>query len=130
MRASRFDPPAGPLRLGHLRLGLESAARIAARDRHHRGILHRRPRCRRAAQAGLLKLGRRIPEDISVMGFDNLSVSRMIYPALTTIDQSIGEKGRLAGNLIAAILDKKDVPRRTVVRTSSSSSATASRRRR
>jgi len=65
-------------------------------------------------QAGLMRLGKRIPEDYSVMGFDNLSVSRMIYPALTTVDQSILAKGRLAGNLIAQILGKKAVSRRTL----------------
>jgi LacI family transcriptional regulator len=67
--------------------------------------------------AGLHKLGKRIPEDVSVMGFDNLSVSRMVYPALTTVDQSIAEKGRLAGELIASILDKRDTARKTVVPT-------------
>ncbi|MBK8085295.1 MAG: LacI family DNA-binding transcriptional regulator [Devosia sp.] len=93
--------------------GLESAARIAARD-DITAAFCTADLVAAGLQAGLLKLGKRIPEDISVMGFDNLSVSRMIYPALTTIDQSILAKGRLAGNLIAAILDKKDVPRRTV----------------
>ena len=67
--------------------------------------------------AGLHKLGKRIPEDVSVMGFDNLSISTMVYPALTTVDQSIGEKGRLAGNLIASILNKHDTARNTVVPT-------------
>lgn len=67
--------------------------------------------------AGLHKLGKRIPEDVSVMGFDNLSISTMVYPALTTVDQSIGEKGRLAGNLIASILNKRDTARQTIVPT-------------
>ena len=61
--------------------------------------------------AGLHRLGKRIPEDYSVMGFDNLPVSRMVYPALTTVDQSILEKGKLAGNLIARLLRKEAAPR-------------------
>ena len=61
--------------------------------------------------AGLHRLGRRIPEDYSVMGFDNLPVSRMVYPALTTVDQSILEKGKLAGDLIARVLRKEAAPR-------------------
>ncbi len=65
--------------------------------------------------AGLHKLGRRIPEDYSVMGFDNLSVSRMVYPALTTVDQSILEKGQRAGQLIAAILGKQQPERKTLI---------------
>lgn len=67
--------------------------------------------------AGLHKLGKRIPNDVSVMGFDNLSISTMVYPALTTIDQSIAEKGRLAGNLIASILSKRATARETLVAT-------------
>lgn len=63
--------------------------------------------------AGLHRLGKRIPEDYSVMGFDNLSISRMVYPALTTVDQSILGKGQLAGRLIANILGKQDAPRET-----------------
>jgi len=67
--------------------------------------------------AGLHKLGKRIPDDISVMGFDNLSISTMVYPALTTVDQSIAVKGRLAGNLIASILNKRATERSTIVST-------------
>jgi LacI family transcriptional regulator len=67
--------------------------------------------------AGLHKLGKRIPDDVSVMGFDNLSISTMVYPALTTVDQSIAEKGRLAGNLIASILNKRATERNTIVPT-------------
>ncbi len=67
--------------------------------------------------AGLHKLGKRIPDDISVMGFDNLSISTMVYPALTTVDQSIAEKGRLAGNLIASVLNKRHTARETIVPT-------------
>ena len=47
--------------------------------------------------AGLHKLGRRVPEDVSVLGFDNLPIASMVYPALTTVDQAILGKGRLAG---------------------------------
>jgi len=65
--------------------------------------------------AGLHRIGKRVPDDVSVMGFDNLSVSRMVYPALTTVDQSILEKGRLAGNLAVAMLGKDKPSRETVM---------------
>lgn len=65
--------------------------------------------------AGLHKLGKRIPEDVSVMGFDNLAISEMVYPALTTVNQSILEKGKLAGQLIAAVLGKRGAPLHTLV---------------
>lgn len=40
--------------------------------------------------------GLRVPEDISVMGFDNIDVSRYCSPALTTIGVSVEQIARLA----------------------------------
>lgn len=61
--------------------------------------------------AGLHELGCSLPHDMSVMGFDNLSISRMLSPALTTVDQSILKKGRLAGSIITAALANQTVDR-------------------
>jgi DNA-binding LacI/PurR family transcriptional regulator len=64
---------------------------------------------------GLHRAGIDVPDQISVMGFDNLPISRMVYPALSTIDQSILEKGRLAGNLIVDVLEKRRPARETLI---------------
>ena len=42
-----------------------------------------------------------IPEDIAVMGYDNLSVARMVTPALSTIDQELDKKVIAALDLVA-----------------------------
>ncbi len=68
--------------------------------------------------AGLHKLGAQVPGDVSVLGFDNLPVAGMVYPALTTVDQSIVDKGRLAGQLVAGILDKRATTRNVLMPTS------------
>jgi len=44
--------------------------------------------------------GKRIPEDYSVVGFDNLPETEWSVPALTTIDQNIGELMRTANELL------------------------------
>lgn len=49
---------------------------------------------------GLSGHGIRIPEDISVIGFDNIEVSSMINPPLTTVNQPSFETGRLACKLL------------------------------
>lgn len=49
----------------------------------------------------------RVPETISVIGFDNLFISKMVYPALTTIDQRIFLKGKKSASIILDILDGK-----------------------
>ena len=42
----------------------------------------------------------RIPEDVSIVSFDDVYLAQMAHPALTTIHQDIGEKGRQAVRLV------------------------------
>lgn len=49
---------------------------------------------------GLLQHGLRIPEDLSVVGFDDVYLSRICYPSLTTVHQDIARKGAEAVRLI------------------------------
>jgi DNA-binding LacI/PurR family transcriptional regulator len=54
--------------------------------------------------SGLLEEGKRVPEDISVIGFDDIMMSRMFIPPLTTIRQDITMKGiKAAQYLLEAI---------------------------
>lgn len=40
--------------------------------------------------------GTRVPDELSVVGFDDIEVSRYLYPALTTVGQSVGQLGERA----------------------------------
>lgn len=52
--------------------------------------------------------GLRIPEDISVVGFDNLTVSTIVEPELTTVSVPLFEMGRIATkNLVENIAEKR-----------------------
>jgi LacI family transcriptional regulator len=44
--------------------------------------------------------GLRIPDDLSVVGFDNIVFARYIYPKLSTIDYPIIDIGRMAAKLV------------------------------
>ena len=44
--------------------------------------------------------GRRIPEEIQLIGFDDIKFSRMCTPELTTVSQPIREMGSLAAGII------------------------------
>ena len=50
------------------------------------------------------KSGRRIPEDMSVVGFDNYPMSSCLYPALTTVNHPIAEAGYLAAKAVSEAL--------------------------
>ena len=52
--------------------------------------------------------GRRIPEDLSVVGFDDLPVSRWFSPPLTTIRQPLVEMGRTAAEMLSAMIDGRE----------------------
>ncbi|MBP5216305.1 MAG: LacI family DNA-binding transcriptional regulator [Bacilli bacterium] len=41
-----------------------------------------------------------IPEDLSIVGFDDIQIAKLVSPPLTTIKQDINEKGRLAAKLL------------------------------
>lgn len=40
--------------------------------------------------------GIRVPEELSLVGFDNIGWSRQVYPGLTTVGQDVRERARLA----------------------------------
>lgn len=51
-----------------------------------------------------------VPEDISVVGFDNIEFGQMVMPALTTVNQPNYEMGRLACNLMLDMIKGETVP--------------------
>ena len=46
------------------------------------------------------KAGLRIPEDLSIVGFDDTPISARIWPPLTTVRSPIREVGRAAADLL------------------------------
>jgi DNA-binding LacI/PurR family transcriptional regulator len=76
-----------------------------------------------AAMDALRESGRRIPEDVAVVGYDNLSIAQVSNPPLTTVDQDLPQAGRLlAQNLIqylrTGVVTNVSVPVSLVVRKS------------
>ncbi len=59
----------------------------------------------------LEKLGINVPNDISVIGFDNVPISEEITPQLTTIDQNIKEIGRQAFILLNNLINGVNISR-------------------
>jgi DNA-binding LacI/PurR family transcriptional regulator len=50
----------------------------------------------------LREVGRRVPEDVAVVGFEDAPVARQTDPPLTTVHQDVVEMGRQMALLLAA----------------------------
>ena len=59
------------------------------------------------AYLALRELGLRVPDDISVVGFDGLDIGRVLDPPLTTVVADAAELGRIAFELLVAQLAGK-----------------------
>lgn len=82
---SDFSSPGGYYAAAHLLDGQRPSAVFACNDMMGMGVL------RAAAERGL-----RVPEQLSVVGFDDIQICRFVYPALTTVGQSIRQLGETA----------------------------------
>ncbi len=59
-----------------------------------------------------------VPQDVSLIGFDDIPFARMTRPALTTVRQPIFGLGRNAAEMLIEIIENPpDQPHRTVLPT-------------
>lgn len=58
--------------------------------------------------------GIKIPEDISITGYDDNVFARIIHPHLTTVHQDSGEKGRIAVSMLMKLIKKELVEEHNV----------------
>jgi DNA-binding LacI/PurR family transcriptional regulator len=56
------------------------------------------------------QLGRRVPDDLSIVGFDDIPLAEHVTPPLTTIRQDPVAGGRSAGRLLLARLRGETIP--------------------
>jgi LacI family transcriptional regulator len=89
--------------------GEEAAAKLLDLDSPPTAIFAFNDNAAIGALRAARKRGLRVPEDLSVVGFDDLEEAALVTPALTTVRQPLAEMGRLAVNLLLRLLDKQRV---------------------
>ncbi len=62
-------------------------------------------------------MGLRVPQDVSIAGFDMSPSSAHIYPPLTTVRQPIGELGQMALRTVIDLIEGRDGPTETIFET-------------
>lgn len=56
-------------------------------------------------------LGKRVPDDISIVAFEAPTVSKFVFPATTCINQNLEQLGKLVGEKALEILAKPSMPK-------------------
>jgi DNA-binding LacI/PurR family transcriptional regulator len=62
------------------------------------------------AMRAIRDLGMRVPEDISVVGFDDIDMAQYMDPPLTTVRQPMRRKGEEAVRLLLAVVNGEQPP--------------------
>ena len=75
------------------RSGYEAGREVAGTPRRHRGLLRQRPDGPRAAAVARPRPGRSVPDDVSVVGFDDIPEAAYLIPPLTTVRQDFAAVG-------------------------------------
>ena len=60
------------------------------------------------------ELGLRVPQDLSIIGFDNIALASFVVPPLTTVAQPIYAIGETAARILLRQMDDSDQPTETV----------------
>lgn len=64
---------------------------------------------------GLHELGLKVPEDVSVFGFDGIDIGKYSIPSLSTIEQPVDEIARETIQLMLDMLLREENPRQVIV---------------
>lgn len=69
------------------------------------------------AYKAILKLGLKIPDDISIIGHNNYDISQIVSPAITTIDVPIHQLAKTGAERLFDLIEGKTPPKRTILET-------------
>jgi LacI family transcriptional regulator len=70
------------------------------------------------AMRAIRNAGRSIPDDVAVVGFDDLPAAAMTHPPLTTVRQPLYEMGRTAAAMVMSAIRGEPIPHRAELPTS------------
>lgn len=91
------------------RSGLAAAERLLALPERPTAVFCDNDEMAIGLMNGLLTAGLRLPQDISVMGFDNIEMSAFCLPGLTTIRQYRARLGQRAAELLLARMAGEEI---------------------
>ncbi|MEV6491234.1 LacI family DNA-binding transcriptional regulator [Actinoplanes sp. NPDC051633] len=88
--------------------GREATTRLLEGDPQPTAIVYANDLMAIAGMSVIHSRGLRVPEDISIVGWDDITVSQYLHPALSTVTQHPFDDGRLAAQLLLEAIDGKE----------------------
>jgi LacI family transcriptional regulator len=95
--------------------GAAALTRLLTRERSFTAVTCGNDTVALGAMAALDAAGLRVPEDVAVVGFDDLPIAPYMRPPLTTVRSTPVESGREAMRILASLIDG-DAPAERLVR--------------
>ncbi len=95
--------------------GYETTLRLVSNGREFRGLLCGDDLIAIGAMAALKSSGRRIPEDVAVVGFDDDPMAAMFDPSLTTVHYPMFEMGRQSFQIFQKLVRGKQKTPRSIL---------------
>lgn len=107
--------------------GAEAARELQASGISYDAIFAANDRMAIGAMKSLQDMGIAVPDDIAIVGYDNIEMTTMTNPTLTTMDQPMRQIGSLAAEKIISMINQEGivtkqtvVPANLIIRDSSS----------
>jgi LacI family transcriptional regulator len=94
--------------------GYEAAQRLLDQAERPQAIFAGNDQMAIGVMAAASERGTRVPEDLAVVGFDDIPTARYLQPALTTVNLAIFEQGVKAVELLIEQITDPEAPARTV----------------
>lgn len=88
--------------------GVAAGRTLAAAKRRPRAVFAANDMMAIGCLLALIEAGVRVPEDVAVVGFDDIPIARFVAPGLSTVRVRIAELGRTALDQLAARLEAPD----------------------
>lgn len=93
-----------------IRSGVRGIRELAGRNPHMTAVFVTNYEMTMGAVIGLNELGKSFPEDLSLVGFDNLEFARACSPSLTIVEQPTGKIGEEVAGIMLRRLTEPEMP--------------------
>jgi DNA-binding LacI/PurR family transcriptional regulator len=119
LRAAGIDPPTEWVEVGTFReeSGYECMTKLMSRVPDLDAVFVANDIMAFGAIRALRDLGKRVPEDVSVVGFDDIPAAARHDPPITTVSQQVEQTGRILAETLLTRLQGDDKPHQIVLPT-------------